>query len=163
MNQIVDIVKRSGNLNRTGIRRQMAIAMAMALGLGLTVPTMAQASAAGQPATTASKVPAKSAKGMNVPAPSNAELQNFVGAAFAVQKIGQKVRPELKQAKNDKARLKLQKQAESKMKAAVRAHHLSVARYQQIYKSMQTDPAVKKQVEKLVQARRQAMKGKANK
>lgn len=90
--------------------------------------------------------------------PTPTELRYFVDAAFAVQKIGRQVRPELKQANSDQERIKLQRQAESRMKAAVRAHHLSVARYQQIYEAMQTEPSVKKQVEELVQVRRQAKK-----
>lgn len=154
----MDIVNRLGNAIGAGFHRQLAIAMAMALGFGLSVPAMAQTPAASQSAATVSKAPMKPIKPNVVPPPSQVELQHFVDAAFAVQKIGEQVRPQLKQAKNDQARIKLQRQAESRMKAAVRAQHLSVARYQQIYEAMQTEPAVKKQVEVLVKARRQANK-----
>lgn len=119
---------------------------------------MAQTPAASQSTAMPPKASAKATTPNAGLLPTPTELRHFVDAAFAVQKIGRQVRPELKQATNDQERIKLQRQAERKMKAAVRAHHLSVARYQQIYEAMQTKPSVRKQVEELVQARRQAKK-----
>lgn len=155
----MEIVNRPRSPIRGGLRCQLFIAAVIILGCcGLSMPVMAQTPAASQSTATPPKASAKATMPNTGLLPTPTELRHFVAAAFAVQKIGRQVRPELKQANNDQERIKLQRQAERKMKAAVRAHHLSVTRYQQIYEAMQTDPSVRKQVEELVQARRQAKK-----
>lgn len=134
--------------------RPLAVAMVLALGAGLAAPAaMAagpQTQAEGQAPTPPKAQPRKLDTG---PPPTNAELHHFVDAAFAVQKIGKQVRPEIKQAKDSQARLKLQQQAEQKMKAAVKKNGLTVKRYQQIYMAMQENKHVKHEVQKLVRAR----------
>lgn len=142
------MMKRSKRLVSSAVLMLGAVGLAPAA-FAQTAQSQQQPPAAQQPPANQQNAPAM--KPSTGPKPSNTELKHFVNAALDVQKIGQQVQPQLKQAKSNADRMKLQQQAEAKMKAAVQRHHLSVTRYQQIFVSMRTDNGVKQKVQKLVQ------------
>ncbi|HEU0195781.1 MAG TPA: DUF4168 domain-containing protein [Nevskiaceae bacterium] len=117
-----------------------AIAAAALLSIGVLAPTAFAQTPAQAPAP-AQQPAAKPNLG---PAPSEAELKNFVGAAVDVNKISKAAIPQIQGAKGNAERTKLQQTAETKMQAAVHEHHLTVQRYQQIAMAVQTSPQLRK-------------------
>jgi uncharacterized membrane protein YhiD involved in acid resistance len=130
---------------------KMGAAVTLALGIGMLAPaalartaTPAQQQAPGQAKTTANRPDTG-------PTPTDAELKQFAHAAQDVQKIRQTAQPQIAKAKSANARTELQKTAEKKMEAAVRSHHLSVHRYEQIAMVAQTNRAIRAKLIKLMQ------------
>ena len=146
------MIMRSKCLAGSAILLVGGILMAPAAIAQTTTSQAAPQSTQQQPSATGKAAP-PAMKPDTGPSPTDTELRHFVNAALAVQKIGKKVRPELKQAKTDTDRIKLQRQAEQKMKVAVRQHHLTVKRYQQIFVAMQSNKDIKRKVETLVRAK----------
>ncbi len=130
-------------------RKSTALAVALAMA-ALTPAAFAQAAQpAQQQAPTQAQAPAN--KPDTGPAPTTAELQQFADAARDVESIKQVAQPKIAKAKDADARTKLQMQAEKKMEAAVRSHHLTVKRYEQIAMAAQTDPSIRTKLMKLMQ------------
>jgi hypothetical protein len=129
---------------------KIGAAAAMALGIGIMTPA-----AFAQAAPPSQQAPSQGPKAMSRPAtgptPTNAELQHFAHAARDVQSIRQAAQPQISKTKNPDARTQLQKAAEQKMEAAVRSHHLSVHRYEQIAMVAQTDSTIRAKLVKLMQ------------
>lgn len=134
--------------------KRIGIATAVIFGASVLAPAVfAQAPAQRQAPTQQQTSPqtAPQNKPDLGPKPSDSELKHFVHAAMDVQSIAHQAQPKLQSAKDNADRVKIQQAAEKKMEAAVKTHHLSVHRYQQIAMAMQTDQSIRAKVNKLAQ------------
>ncbi|HEX7338712.1 MAG TPA: DUF4168 domain-containing protein [Rhodanobacteraceae bacterium] len=86
-----------------------------------------------------------------VAAPTDTELKNFAHAAEGIAGIKQTAQKQLMTAKDSSARTKLEQAAQQKMKATIVSNHLSVQRYIQIAKVVQTNQTVRAKVLKMIQ------------
>lgn len=130
-----------------------SVTLAVALGIAaLTPAAFAQTPPPAQPQASTQATTAATNKPDTGSAPTSAELQHFADAARDVQSIKQSVQPQMAKARNADDRTKLKVAAEKKMEAAVREHHLSVHRYEQIAMAAQTDPSIRAKLMKLMQA-----------
>lgn len=128
-------------LQRAGATLAVTLAASM---FAATAFAQQQAPAQAAPAASAPRQAA-------APAPTAAELQHFAHAASDVMSIRQATEPKLAAAKDAKAKTALEQAAQQKMEAAVRTHHLTVQRYEQIAMVVQTNSTVRNQVIKLMQ------------
>jgi hypothetical protein len=131
-----------------GRLKHSGAAAAVTLGIAMLAPA---AFAQTQPATP-QQAPAQdgNAASQAGPAPSDAELKQFAGAAVDVQGIRKSLQPQLESAQTADARTKLKAAAEKKMEAVVRSHQLSLQRYVQIANLVQTDSTIRARVQKLM-------------
>lgn len=134
--------------------KRISITAAMMLGAGVLAPAVFAQAPAQQQTPTQQQVPTQAtpqSKPDLGPKPSQSELKHFVDAALDVQSIAKQAQPQIQAAKDSSQRVKIQKTAEKKMEAAVKTHHLSLHRYQQIAMAMQADPSIRDKVKKLAQ------------
>ncbi len=131
------------------------IAAAVALGIGMLTPVAFAQTATPAQRSAPQQAPSQGKTAANQPdagpTPTDAELKHFAHAAQDVQSIRQAAQPQIAKAKSPDARTQLQKTAEQKMEAAVRSHHLSVQRYEQIAMVAQTNKSVRAKLVKLMQ------------
>jgi hypothetical protein len=130
---------------------RLAAAVAVTLGIAMLAPaTFAQT----QPATPQQQTPGQTNPAANPsdtgPAPNDTELKHFADAVVEVQGIRQSLQPQLAAAKTDDARTQLKATAEKKMETAVRSNQLSLDRYVQIAKLVQTNSQVRARVQQLM-------------
>lgn len=128
---------------------RLGAAAALTLGASVLAPlAFAQTPPPAQEQAPTQQAPTQAAPG---PAPTNEELVDFAHAATDVVNIRKSTEPKLQAAKSDDARTKLQQAAEKQMEAAVRNHHLSVQRYEQIAMVVQTNAEVRQKVLQIMQ------------
>lgn len=135
----------NGRLNR------LAAAVAVTLGIAMLAPaTFAQT----QPTTPQQTPPSQSNPAANPsdtgPAPNQTELKHFADAVVQVQSIRQSLQPQLAAATTPDARTKLKATAEKKMETVVKSNQLSLDRYVQIAKLVQTNSQIRARVQKLM-------------
>ncbi|WP_324944072.1 DUF4168 domain-containing protein [Dyella sp.] len=82
--------------------------------------------------------------------PNDTELKHFADAVVEVQGIRQDLQPKLADAQSEGARTKLKAAAEKKMESAVKSNQLSLDRYVQIAKLVQTDSQIRARVQQLM-------------
>jgi hypothetical protein len=135
---------KNGRLNR------LAAAVAVTLGIAMLAPaTFAQTEPATPQQTPSQSNPAANPSDTG-PAPNDTELKHFANAVVEVQGIRQSLQPQLAAAKTDDARTQLKATAEKKMETAVRSNQLSLDRYVQIAKLVQTNSQVRARVQQLM-------------
>lgn len=134
----------NGRLNR------LAAAVAVTLGIAMLAPvSFAQAQPATQQQTPSQSDPAAGPSDTG-PAPNDTELKHFANAVVQVQSIRQSLQPQLAAAKSPDARTQLKATAEKKMETAVRDNQLSLDRYVQIAKLVQTNSQIRARVQQLM-------------
>lgn len=127
-------------------------AMVAALGIALSAPA---AFAQGQSAAPPQQGAAPAGQADTGAAPTDAELQHFAKAVVQVQTIKNSLQPELASAKSPNDRTRIEQSAEKKMEAVVRGNDLSPKRYVEIATVVQTDPAIRSKVQKMMPAQPQ--------
>ncbi len=132
----------NSRINRTGI----AVAVTLATGM-LATGAFAQTQPSAQqqpPAQTTAGAPSTG------PAPTDTELKQFALAATDVGNIRKTEQPKIVAAQSADARTQLKQTTEKKMETAVRSHHLSIHRYEQIAEVVQTNSTIRAKVIKLM-------------
>lgn len=128
---------------------RMGIVAAVTLATGmLATGAFAQAQS---PAQQQAPAQATTAAPNTGPAPTDTELKQFALAATDVGNIRKAEQPKIAAAPSADARTQLKQATEQKMEAAVRSHHLSIHRYEQIAEVVQTNSAVRAKVLKLME------------
>jgi hypothetical protein len=133
-----------------GRSNHRGIATAVALGIAMLAPA---AFAQNQLATQQQTPPpagAAASQSDTGATPNDTELKHFADAVVEVQGIRQNLQPQLANAKTEDARTQLKADAEKKMESAVRSNQLSLDRYVQIAKLVQTDSQVRARVQQLM-------------
>ena len=133
-----------------GRSNHRSIATAVALGIAMLAPA---AFAQTQPAAQQQTPPPGNAVASQADTgatPNDTELKHFANAVVEVQGIRQSLQPKLATAKTDDARTQLKAAAEKKMESAVQSNQLSLDRYVQIAKLVQTDSQIRARVQQLM-------------
>lgn len=124
--------------------QRAGVATAVTLGLAFSAPL---ALAQTPPAAPPPQAPAQAASSNTGPAPTDTELKEFAHAVLDVQALKNSLQPKLAAAATPAARQKIEQASEKQMEAVVRQHDLSVHRYVQIAKVVQTNNAVRAKVQ----------------
>lgn len=131
-----------------GRSNHRGIASAVALGIAMLAPA---AFAQTQPAPQQPTPPAGNAAAPDTGStPNDTELKHFAKAVVEVEGIRQGLQPKLAAAKTDDERTQLKQAAEMQMESAVRSNQLSLDRYVQIAKLVQTDSQIRARVQQLM-------------
>jgi hypothetical protein len=134
----------NGRLNR------LAAAVAVTQGIAMLAPATFAHTEPATPQQTPSQSNPVANPSDTGPAPNDTELKHFANAVVEVQGIRQSLQPQLAAAKTDDARTQLKATAEKKMETAVRSNQLSLDRYVQIAKLVQTNSQVRARVQQLM-------------
>ena len=100
---------------------------------------------------TAVEAPAKRSDGSGL---SDKELKAFAKAYVDYQKIRQSYAPALEQAKDPARKKQIEQEANAKIKRSLDAQGLSVARYNQIFAQVNSNPPLRKKVLEQVEEER---------
>lgn len=120
--------------------------VARKLSLGVLIAMLCGAGVA-----TAVEVPAKPADGSGL---SDKELKAFVKAYVDYQKIRRTYAPALEQTKDSARKKEIEQEANAKVKRSLDAQGLSVARYNQIFGQVNSNPPLRKKVLQQVEEER---------
>jgi hypothetical protein len=120
--------------------------IALKLGLALVIAILYGAGVA-----RAVEAPAKPADGSRL---SDKELKAFAKAYVDYQKIRRNYAPALEQAKDPAQKKQIEQEANAKIKRSLDAQGLSVARYNQIFAQVNSDPPLRKRVLQQVEEER---------
>jgi uncharacterized protein DUF4168 len=120
--------------------------IARKLGLGLMIAILYGAGVA-----TAVEAPVKPGNESRL---SDKELKAFAKAYVDYQKIRRTYAPALEQAKDPAQKKQIEQEANAKIKRSLDAQGLSVARYNQIFAQVNSDPPLRKRVLQQVEEER---------
>ncbi len=120
--------------------------IALKVGLGLVIAILCSAGMA-----TAAETPAKPKDGSHL---SDKELKAFAKAYVDYQNIRRTYAPALEQAKDPAQKKQIEQEANAKIKRSLDAQGLSVARYNQIFAQVNSNPPLRKRVLQQVEEER---------